>query len=147
MIDRGNPLRIGWTTKRKKDRNEFQMFQKTEKNILWFGECSCLEQWNQEYSLERISWTIAIPSRNKRSHIETNVRHIYKIGVWTRWYLWIGNNWLGKSFMETPVFDWWRKSCQSSAHEGLRLSGFCVVSWEDFRTPNRTMHGNKDRDG
>ena len=36
----------------------------------------------------------------KRPHIGTNVRHICKIGVWTRWDLWIGNNWLGKSFTE-----------------------------------------------
>ena len=28
----------------------------------------------------------------KRSQIKTNVRHIYKIGVWTRWELWIGDN-------------------------------------------------------
>ena len=33
----------------------------------------------------------------------------------------MGNNWLS------------RKSHQSSAHEGLRLFGFCVVPWEDFR--------------
>ena len=26
-----------------------------------------------------------------------------------------------------------RKNHQSSAHEGLRLFGFCVVSWEDVR--------------
>ena len=40
----------------------------------------------------------------KRSHIETNVRHICKISVWTKWDLWIGNNWLGKPFMEIYVF-------------------------------------------
>ena len=60
----------------------------------------------------------------KRRHIETNVRHICKIGVWTRWDLWSGNNWLGESFMEVPVIDWLRKSYQSSTHEGLRLFGF-----------------------
>ena len=42
-----------------------------------------------------------------------------------------GNNWMGKSFMEIPVIDWLRTSHQSSTHEGLRLFGFCVVSWED----------------
>ena len=28
------------------------------------------------------------------------------------------------------------KRHQSSAHEGLRLFGFCVVPWEDFRKPS-----------
>ena len=35
----------------------------------------------------------------ERSHIETNVRHIWKISVRARWDLWTGNNWLGKSFL------------------------------------------------
>ena len=64
--------------------------------------------------------------------LKTNVRHIYEIGVCARWDLRIGNSWLGKSFMEIFVFDWWRKSHQSSTPEGLRLFGFCVVPWEDF---------------
>ena len=67
-----------------------------------------------------------------RSHTQTNVRHIYEIGVWARWDLRIGNNWLGESFMEISVVNWWGKNHQSSAHEGLRLFGFCVVPWEDF---------------
>ena len=71
----------------------------------------------------------------KRSHIETNVRHICKIGVRTRWNLWSGNNWLGKSFMEVFVIDWWRKSCQSSAHKSLRLLRFCIVPLKDEREP------------
>ena len=87
----------------RKNRNEFQMLQNMERNILWLGECS---------------W------------------HIHKIGVWTRWDLRIGNNWLGESFMETPVISSWRKSHQSSTHEGLRLFGLCVVSWEDSRKPS-----------
>ena len=72
---------------------------------------------------------MSIHRKYNRSHTLTDVRHIYKIGVWTRWDLWIGNNWLGEAFMEIPVIDWWRKSYQSSTHEGLRLFGFCVVPW------------------
>ena len=33
--------------------------------------------------------------------------------------------------MEISVINWWRKNHQSSAHKGLRLFGFCIVSWED----------------
>ena len=69
----------------------------------------------------------------KRSHIKTNVRHIYKIGVWTRWDIWIGDTWLGKSFIKILVFDWWRKNHQSLTHKGFRLFGFCIVSWWDTR--------------
>ena len=38
-------------------------------------------------------------TNTKRPHTQTNVRHICK-SLWTRWDLWNGNNWLGKSFME-----------------------------------------------
>ena len=62
---------------------------------------------------------LSIHRKHKRSH--THVRHIHKIVVWTRWHLWLGNNRLGKSFMEILVIDCWRKSSQSSTHEGPRL--------------------------
>ena len=75
---------------------------------------------------------LAFHQECKRPHIETHVRHICKIGVRTiRWDLWSENNWLGRFFMETFVFDWWWKSHQSSAHKGLPLSRFCTVSWKD----------------
>ena len=65
----------------------------------------------------------------KRPHNETNVRHICKIGVRTRWDVWSENTWLGRLFVELFVFDWWWTSHQSSAHQGLRLFRFCIVSW------------------
>ena len=37
--------------------------------------------------------------------------------------------------MEIFVFNWWRMNHQPSTHKGLRLFGFCVVSWYDFREP------------
>ena len=76
---------------------------------------------------------LSIRCKYNRSHTQTNLRHIYEIGVWARWDLRIGNDWLEKTFMEISVIDWWRKNHQSSAYEGLRLFGFCVVLWEDFR--------------
>ena len=77
----------------------------------------------------------------------TNVRHIYEIGVRTRWDLRIGNNRLGESFMEILVVHWWRKSHQSSTHEGLRLPILYCVLVRFSKPPNRTMHGNQDWDG
>ena len=79
---------------------------------------------------------LSIHREHNRSHTQTNVRHINKIGVWARWDLWIGNNWLGESFMDILFIDWWRKRHQSSTYEGLRLFGFCVVPWEDSRKPS-----------
>ena len=35
--------------------------------------------------------------------------------------------------MEVFVFDWWWRSHQSSAHKGLRILRFCIVSWKDER--------------
>ena len=76
------------------------------------------------------------------------VRHICKIGVWARWDIWSGNTWLGESFMEVFVFDWWWTSHQSSAHKGLRLFRFCIVSGVRYtRTLAQTQHGKTDWDG
>ena len=41
----------------------------------------------------------------RRSHNETDVRHICKISVWTRWDLWSGNNWLGQNGRCTIVIE------------------------------------------
>ena len=99
------------------------MLQKTTKNILWNGECSCLLPWNQLYSWERITWTIGIPSR------------IQKISQWNKCSTYLRDWCLNKMrwFMEVFVFDWWWTSHQSSAHKGLRLFRFCTVSWQDTR--------------
>ena len=35
--------------------------------ILWFGECLWMQQWNKRYSLEIITWTIAIPSQLQKT--------------------------------------------------------------------------------
>ena len=35
---------------------------------------------------------LSIHCKHNRSHTQTNVRHIYKIGVWTRWDLWCEYN-------------------------------------------------------
>ena len=72
---------------------------------------------------------LSIHREHNRSHTQTNVRHIYKIGVWARWDLSTGNNWLGKSFMQILVIDWWWKRHQSSTHKDLRLFEFCIVLW------------------
>ena len=110
------------------------MLQKTAKNILWYGECSCLQHCKHLYSCERITQTFGSPSR------------IQKISQWNKcstylrnWCLnkmrsmeW--NNWFGKLFMEVFFFDWWWTSHQSSAHESLCIFRFCIVS-EDTREP------------
>ena len=50
---------------------------------------------------------LSIHCEHDRSHTQTHVRHIHEIAVWTRWDIWIGNNWLRKSFIEILVIDWW----------------------------------------
>ena len=37
--------------------------------------------------------------------------------------------------MESFIFDWWRRSRQSLAREGLRIFRFCVMPWKDEREP------------
>ena len=52
-----------------KDRNEFQMFLKMEKNILLYGECLCLRQWKHLYSWERITQKFYIPSKTQGKNL------------------------------------------------------------------------------
>ena len=39
---------------------------------------------------------LSIHFEHNRSHTQTNVRHIYKIGVWARWDLWTGKQLVGR---------------------------------------------------
>ena len=41
----------------------------------------------------------------------------------------------GWFFMETFIFDRWKRSHQSLAREGLRIFRFCVMPWKDEREP------------
>ena len=136
---RYNRIGIVWRIKIIRESGEWSSAKKTEKNF------KCYRKWRKTFydlgnvhgcnngissiHVKELPEQLSLHCEHDRSHTQTNVRHIYKIGVWARWYLWIGNNWLGKSFMEIPVIDWWRKSYQSSTHEGLRLFGLCAVSW------------------
>ena len=38
-----------------------KMQHKTVTNILWYGECSCLQHWKHLYSWTRITWKFYIP--------------------------------------------------------------------------------------
>ena len=79
---------------------------------------------------------LAFHQKHEKSDNETDVRHIWEIGIRTRWDLWSENNWLGQSFMEVFVFDWWWGNHQSSTHKDLRIFRFCIVSWKDEREPS-----------
>ena len=81
----------------------------------------------------------------ERSHNETNVRHIRKIGVRTRWNLWSENHWLGRLFEEIFIFGWWWTGHQSLAHKRSTYSQilYCVLV-RYTRTPNHTLHGKID---
>ena len=138
-----------------RESGEWASAKKTETNF------KCYRRWRETfYDLENVHGCndgvsgihgkelpeqLSIHCEHNRSHTQTNVRHFYKIGVWTRWVLRIGNNWLGESFMEIPVIAWWRKRWSIfDARQVYVLFGFCVVPWEDSRKHlNRTMHGSK----
>ena len=44
--------------------------------------------------------------------------------------------------METFIFDWWWRSRQSLAREGLRIFRFCVMPWKDER--DSKVHHNTE---
>ena len=83
----------GWMIRCERDKNNPQwMQQKTVKSILWFGECLCLQHCKRLYSWERISQTIGIPSRTQKISHSNKVRHMWYIGIGTRWELWSEEN-------------------------------------------------------
>ena len=72
----------------------------------------------------------------KRSHNETDVRHIWEIDNRTIIRdLWSEYNYLGRLFMWIFIFSWWWRSHQSLAHEGLRTFRSCIMLWKDEREP------------
>ena len=86
---------------------------------------------------EELLRQLAFHQKYRRSHNETDVRHIWKVGDPTvRRDLLSENNFLGRLFMEVFVFDWWWRSHQPPAHKSLRILRFCVVSWKDEREPS-----------
>ena len=78
----------------------------------------------------------AFHQKYRRSHNETDVRHIWKIDNRTiRRDLWNKCNELGRLFMEVFIFGrWWRRH-QSLAHKGLGIFRFCIMPWKDEREP------------
>ena len=104
--------------------------QEMEKSILWFGNVYGLDNGISSIHGKELPEQLSIHCESRRRHIETNVRHICKICVWTKRDLRIGINWFGESFMEISVINWWWKNHQSSAHESLRLFRFCTIPAE-----------------
>ena len=76
-----------------------------------------------------------------QSHNETDVWHIWKVDSRTiRWDLRSEYNQLGRFFMETSIFDWWWRSHQSLAREGLCIFRFCVYALERWtKTHNQIL--------
>ena len=53
-----------WTLPPLQNRTVLHKIQcKTSTNVLWFGECLCLQHWEHLYSWERITQTMSIPSK------------------------------------------------------------------------------------
>ena len=125
-----------WMIKCNKGKNDLQwMLQKRAKNILWCGECSCLQHWNHLNSWERITQTIGIPSRTQKisqwNKCSTSLRN------WCpRWDLWSENDWLGKSFHGSICL--WLVMNKSPASSTQKSSYFqilyCVLA-RHTRTP------------
>ena len=121
------------------------MLQKTVKNILWYGECSCLQHWNHLFSWERITQTIGIPSR------------IQKISQWNKCSTYLRNWCLDEMrSMEWKQMIWktlhgsiclrlvMNKSSVVSAHRSTYFQILYCVLVRYTRTSNQTLHGNKD---
>ena len=71
---------------------------------------------------EELLRQFALHQKYRRSHNETDVRHIWGTDSRTiRRDLWIENNLLGRFFMEAFLFDWWWTSHESLAHKCLRI--------------------------
>ena len=75
---------------------------------------------------------MSIYREHNRSHTRTNVRHVYKIGVWTRWDVRIGTiGWDNHSWKYFFLIGDERVINLQRTKVYVFL-GFCVVLWEDF---------------
>ena len=121
------------------------MQQKTAKNTLWYGECSCLQHCKHLYSWGRIEQTIGIPLE------------IQKISQWNRCSTYLRNcypnnqmrymEWkqlTGKLFMEVFVFLWWWTCHQFLAHKSTYFQILYCVLERWTRTLDQTLHENED---
>ena len=78
-----------------------------------------------------------IPSkRHGKSHFQEDVRDIWTVDMGTiGWVFWSVSNQLGKFSMETVISGQWWRSHQSLARKGVRIFGFCVMSWKGELEP------------
>ena len=117
-----------WSSAKKTETN-FKCYRRWRETFYDLGDVHECNNGISSIHGKELPQQLSIHHEHNRSHTQKNVRQNNKIGVRARWDPWIGDNWLGKSFIETSVIDCRWKSHQSSAHEGLRLFGFCIVSW------------------
>ena len=107
------------------------MLQKTTKNILWYGDCSCALTLESSVIMgKNYSDNWPFHQEYKRSHNETNVRHICEYGVRTRWdrSMRDENNWLGRLFVEVCLWLVMNKSSLFSAQKSTYFQFlYCVL--------------------
>ena len=126
---------------RKRQKRISNVTEDGEKHSVFWGMFMTVNNGITSIHGKELPDQLSIHREHDRSHTQTNVRHIYKIGVWARWDLWIGNNCLGKSLLamkELSIFN----AQRSTSFQIL----YCVLV-RFSKTPNRTMHENKDWDG
>ena len=89
-------LKQGEWTSAKKTETIFECYRRRRKTFYDMVNVHVCNNGISSIHGKELAEQLSFHHEYKRSHTETNVRHIYKIGVWTRWDLWIGNH--GKSF-------------------------------------------------
>ena len=93
---------------------------------------------------ERITQTICIPVKDteERSHLKTDVRHIWKVDRTIRWDFWSVSYQMGRFSMETIIFGQWWRSHQSLAYKGLcNFQILCYVLERRIRTQHQILFG------
>ena len=124
------------------------MLWKTAKNILWYGECSCLQHWNHLYSWRRITQIIGIPSRTQ------------KISQWNKCSTYLQNWYPSKmrSMEWRQLTGWtlhgsislWLVMNRSSIFNAQRFTHFQILYcvWVRYiRTFDQTLHGSRGWNG
>ena len=79
-----------------KKTKEFPMLQKMEKPFYDLVNVYGCNNGISSIHEKELPEQLSLHCEHDRSHTQTNVRHIDEIGVWARWDLRIGNNWLAK---------------------------------------------------
>ena len=84
-----------WSSAKKTETTFDECYRRRRKTFYDMGNVHVCNNGISSIHDKELLGQLPFHREHNTSNTQTNVRHIYEIGVWTRWDLWKGKNWLG----------------------------------------------------